>query len=752
MKRIILGLALVLVLPTLALAQAKPAAAGQKLSLEFVDGGDLTVINADKSQLKFNVGVFEGDSIAAGATIITGKTTSAELKLVPNGSIIKLGKGATFAITALAAQGTDKNAFQVAAGKVKTIAAKGSNITVKTPTAVCGVRGTDFVVQVEDGKELLAVKQGEVAFSKLDAAGNAIGDALKVGAGMAADALAASFEAFSYPVEQYDQDFSDLSFQQLSETDVPQADAQAADEAAPAAAEAVVTEPATASGAADAVAEGAGKASESQAASGIMKWIQDIVGFELGSVTINGTTYSKAIIQPNFDFGSLKFGLYLPVIYSKDMFNPNDWYKPAGNNEWSFGTDKNWNTDPIGGVLDATSDLALKFKFLEFGRQLDDPFFVKVGNLSSLTIGHGLIMRNYNNNTEFPAVRRVGFNLGVDVGGFGFEALVNDLADPYIYGGRVYLRPIPGFKMAIGLSGAVDTTPAAALAVATRDLYGNPMFVSSGLDLDLPIIQGGGFLTIRAFADAAATTLWTRTAIGSNAAGLQTQLILPDGKTPQNWGAAAGLMGNILVVDYRFEYRYYTGFFKPSFYDTNYDKMRSSYAAQYYNYMVSPTSYPASPTVMGVYGEAGFSFIKDRLSFRLGYAMPWDASQGGEAMALVARSSDELHMAFVIKKGLIPIIDVAGSISYDRRGLAQALYASTSAGGGTAFQLIDQNTVFSGEIVIPVPNTPNLDVAAVFASVPLRNSDGTIKFVAGKEALGIPELRPSVTFETRFHF
>lgn len=751
MKRILLGLAILLVLPFLAMAQASAApSAGQKLTLEFVDGNNLKVTLPDKTELVFNVGVFEGDAIAAGSTIVTGPDTSAEFKLSPNGSIVKLGKGSTLAVKALGTQSGDKNAFQVAAGKIRTIAAKGSNISVGTPTAVCGVRGTDFVVDVENGKEFLAVKHGDVQFDKVDASGNPI-ETIHVLGGQAADALAASFAPVSFPVDQYDKDFADMTFTKLSETDVPQAPvqetpAQTTEQTPPAPQTAQVS----GQEAAGAVAEGAGKMSKEEVQSGFAKWLQDMLGFEIGSVTLNGATYSKAIIQPNFTIGKLKVGLYLPVIYTNDLFNPSDWYKPAGNNEWSFGTDYNWNSDPLGASLDLAKDVALKFKYVEFGNQFDDPFFFKVGNLNDLTIGHGLIMRNYDNSTEFPAVRRLGVNIGADAGGFGFEALVNDLTDPSIYGGRVFARPIPGSKIAIGLDGAVDWSPAAELPAADRVTYGDPIFISAGADLDLPIIPSNGFLSIRAFADAAATAPYTRADIsyGTSAtlpAGLQYQLVFdPNTLSVKNWGADAGLMGNVLFFDWRLEYRYYTGFFRPSLYDSTYDKMRSSYVYQYYAYMTAPAAYPATPTVMGIYGEGGFSLLKDKLSFKVGYGWPWDPSAGSDAMQQLVLSSDEFHAALVVKKGLIPIIDVSGSIGYDRRGLAQALYAGN-------FQLIDTNTTFAGELDVPVPKTPNLDVAIVFATVPARDPvTGSIEYVDA--AKGIPVLRPSLTFETRFHF
>ena len=739
MKRIFTVLAIMFILPALAMAQGA-AAAGQKFTFEFVDGANLKVVLPDKTELVYNVGLFEGDSIAPGASIVTGADTSAEFKLSPNGSIVKVGRSSTFKVKALGVANGDKNAFQVAAGKIKAIAAKGSNISIGTPTALCGVRGTDFVVDVEGGKELLAVKRGDVQFDKLDANGNVVGSIHVLG-GQEADALAASFAATPLPVEQYDQQFADLAFKKLSESDVPQSSpepALAPDQGAAAAA-------AAAPAASD---QGAAKPETKETQNGLVAWLQDIMGFEIGSVTIDGTTYAKAVVQPNITVGKLRLGLYLPIIYTNDLFNAGDWYRPAGDNEWSFGSDYNWKNDTKGAALDLARDIALKIKYLEYGKQLEDPFFIKIGNLNDLTIGHGLIMRNYDNSTEFPAIRRIGLNFGFDAGGFGMEALVNDLADPWLYGGRIYFRPLPGSKFAIGLDGAVDTNPASGLALVGQNTYGDPMFVSGGADLDLPIIQGNGIFSLRAFADAAATMPWTRADFtdGSGkvvAAGPQFNLVYDQStNTPQNWGAATGFIGNVLFLDWRLEYRYYTGLFTPAFYDASYDKMRSSYVIKYGQYMLNPGQYGSAPTMMGIYGEGGFSLVKDRLNLKLGYGWPWSPSANSLEQNLVL-SNDEFHAALVVKKGLVPIVNLAGAIRYDRRGLAKAISDGT-------FQLIDSNTTFSGDIQLPVPKTPNLDLAITFTSVPVRDAAGNI--VYANQAAGIPELRPSIGFETRFHF
>ena len=738
MKRIIFALVIALALPGLIFAQAKPATtagATQSLVLEFVDGTGIQVKNPDGSILKYGAGINDGDSIKVGATIITDAKTTAELRLKPNGTIIKLAKSTTFQAQALATPSAPTNTFALVAGKVRAVAAKGGQYDFKSQTAVCGVRGTDFTFSVAEGaKALLMVTKGLVQFDRFDLSGKTMGS-LGVGAGMAADAFASVFEAFKFSADQFANEFGDMGFAKLNEADVPAGDAGAGTVPAgtPGSTETTPVDAATAAGT---LADGAAQLAPDEVESAFVKWLREVMGMELGSVTIDGTTYSKAVIQPNFRFANdkLKFGLYLPIIYSSDMFNPDDWYHPNGNDEWSFGTDKGWSTDPFAAALDAVGDLALKFKYFEYGRQLEDPFFIKLGNLDDLTLGHGLIMRNYSNDGEFPAIRRVGFELGLDLKSIGLELVANDLADPEVFGTRLFIRPIPNFKLAIGISGVMDINPLASVAVAPAT-YGDPMIIAAGLDLDLPIITSD-FMSLRVFAEAAAETEYLRNAVGGHDAGLAWDLIYSDG-TLKNWGATAGIMGRVAILNWRLEYRYYTGVFQPSLFDSTYDKARADIAMTYLDY-ITAGGYADAPTVMGVYGEGSFSILRDKLSMTIGYMWPWAP---GETLAWqLENANDEFHAKIVVKKGLIPIFDVSGAIFYDKHGLVQSIMDGS-------FQFLDADTTFGGELVIPVPKTPMLDVAVIFAAVPERNAAGEIVLTSG-----LPTLKPSISFETRLHF
>jgi hypothetical protein len=729
MKRILFGFLIFIALPILAAAQGK-SAAGQKLILEFVDGTDLTVTSADKSVSKLGVGIIEGDAVPVGSTIATGPDTSAELRLKPNGTIIKIAKSTSFTVAGLATTAKDKNAFALVAGKIRAVAAKGAQYEISSRTAVCAVRGTDFSFAVEDGARAeLMVAKGLVQFDKLDDAGALLGS-LSIGAGEAADAFAASFASFKYSPEQFAEQFGDVGFKKLRESDVPETAGEA--NGAPASAETA----------------GQGAPAETAGESAFVKWLRESLGFEIGSVTINNTTYSKAIIQPNLAFGKVKLGLYLPVIYSSNLFDPGDWYHPDGNDEWSFGGAQFGKGEYVDGAVDLARDLALKIKYFEYGTQLQDPFFVKAGNLEDMTLGHGLIMRNYANDTDFPSVRRLGFNMGLDLGKGGFEVLTNDLTDPQIFGLRGYIRPIPSFKLALGASAVVDWSPASALTDSSFEGV-DLKLIGTGVDLDLPIIQSS-LLGIRAFADGAVTLPYVAEDFTYNAvpvsAGLKTDLVWSDGRL-KNWGAASGLIGNVLFIDWRLEYRYYTGNFKGSFFDSTYDRMRGQYAAKYIDYLTHPTNYANTPNVMGIYGEGGFKFLNDKLTFSLGYMWPWSFDASGSFQDQLVQSSDEFHARLAIKKGLIPIVDLAGAITYDKRGLARSI-------ADRDFKLLDADSLLGGEVDIPVPKTPNLDLAIVFQTVPVLNADGSIDYTqpGANAALGIPALKPSISIETRFHF
>lgn len=730
---------LILAFLALFLATGLAFAQTQTLVLEYVQGNDLTVTDARGAVYTYaSGGILEGDLLAPGASLRTGPTTTVELRLKPNGTLIKIAKGTTFRVEGLATPQNNQNGFTLVSGKVRAVATKGSSYDIYTASTVAGVRGTDFSMSYEEGRRArLVVAKGAVAFGRRGAAGEML-DSFLVGAGQFADFFG-GFSPQAFTEALFAEEYGDLD---IDPAKLPPEDQQAIGQEPPA-----EPEPASADvgdqSLADAETEGSEADDESAEPaepgpeSAIAAWLRETLGMEIGSITINNQTYAKAVIQPVINLGKLKAALYLPIIYQKNLFDPSDWYRPNGNDEWSFGTDIGWRDKPLEALADAATDLFLKFRYIEYGRPLDDPFFFKVGNLNSFTVGHGLVMRNYANDGEFPAVRRLGFNLGMDMGAWGFEALTNDLLEPEIFGGRLYLRPVPDFKLAFGLSAVADIAPASIFGDDASD-YGDPIFIAGGVDLDLPIITSQ-LLGIRLFADAAAMMPYLRTdATGYPGvqAGWQLDAVYADGK-PQNWGAAAGFMGNVLFIDWRLEYRYFTGAFRPAFFDSGYERARAQRVTDWAGYLSGGVD--QNPSVMGVYGEGGASLFRDKISLKLGYFWPWSAD--ASVSEQIAQANDYFKAELRVKKGIVPIVDLSGAVIYERKSFVPAIRDGT-------LRLFDENTVFSGELVMPVPGAPNLDLAFVFSTVMARDpQSGEILLVGDK-----PKIVPAITLETRLHF
>jgi hypothetical protein len=704
----------------LALA-AVAASAQSRVVLSFFEdkSGELRIVAPKGDQEKSGSQLAFGDEVPVGWTVVTGRGDSAELSLAPNGTIIKLAENTNFKVEGLqGVGGAASNDFALGFGKFRAVAARTTRdkYNVRGQTTVCGVRGTDFGMNIEVGVEEAFVFKGSIDFKKL-----AGGQSIIINAGEFANGLAASFAAAKMAAEKAADLQGKLKFGKLDPASVP--------------------------GTSEAV-EPAPKQPEVPKASsnegGLIDQLLGMLGVEIGSVTIGDQTYGKAVIAPTIAINKLKTQLYLPIIYQDDMFNPNDWYKPRGNNEWSFGSDQGDNLQEI--ALDFVSDLALKFKYIQYGDQLD-PFFFKLGNLNNFTVGHGLIMRDYANDSEFPAVRRVGIDVGMDFKTVGFEAVVNDLADVQIAGGRVYLRPTPDtFPLAIGATGIVDLYPARGVydlltpGVELSDEIGDPMLINLGLDLEYRLINRD-WLAVVLFGDVAGMLPYFRDDVplfGIDQ-GLASDVLWVDGQ-PRNYGWIAGVLGNVGPLEYRGEYRYYTGAFRPAIFDNAYDRMRGQYALETAAYVADPGDPQFDLITMGIYGEAGWKWEKV-FSFTAGYFWPFTVEDGNWEPA----DQDYLHMEARLERGVIPFVNVAAAVSYDRYYFVPMLFGGHMPAGGPAYALFDANTVVKSTLWYGVSKT--VDLVFIATTALARDEDGNIVYDDGA-----PKLATAVSIETQIHF
>ena len=160
----------------------------------------------------------------------------------------------------------------------------------------------------------------------------------------------------------------------------------------------------------------------------------DTFGGELGFGLLGEDLFATLNLRLNFDRANWGFGLQMPL-----RFRLND--EPPTNDE------------DIGGFLrkedwDEFADFLKVIRYVYVGQaDKKGPYYVRVGELTNLTVGHGTIVYRYYNGFDLDTWR-VGANVAVNVGAFGGELLMADVGrpeDPILAGGRLTVRPIALF-------------------------------------------------------------------------------------------------------------------------------------------------------------------------------------------------------------------------------------------------------------------------------------------------------------------
>jgi hypothetical protein len=735
MKKILTLLALAAAfLPATAFSQTKEPPKPSAVLAFYDDETQLVITDAQGN----SVVPSEGMDLPVNTVIKTLKTT-AEIQLVPNGSIIKLAASTTFSVRALRdVNGSTSNDFSLLGGKIRAVAAKiaGSSLpayNISTPTANCGVRGTDFAMlyDLATQKDWVCVQEGKVDFTNITT-----GTTVPVAINQFANTFDPVFQAAPVDAARLAQIFSDVDFVKLKPADVPghqvavqEPQAQPKPEASPAPTPAPAQEPAAAEAAAPTPAPA------SAASNPLVDFLRNTLAFEVGSVTIDGTTYSKAVLSPVFTAEKFKIGLYLPIIYTSDMFDHSDWYHPAGNDEWSFGTDKQGLKAQ---AADFAEDLALKIKFLEWGDQANDPAYLKVGNIEDMTLGHGTVVRNFANDQDFPAVRKIGVNTGAKLGPLKIEGVVDDLMQPQVLGGRMALDVVGdqivfGIQTTADLHLADDNTMALDPNVGglTPTLTGDPVLLVGGADLQLFQIDFGPIFRIHAFTDANALTTYNRDSsplLGIDE-GLQTSTIW------HNYGTESGIYGNVALMDYRLSFQTEKGLYHNAMFEGDYYRTRDMTLMQIVAYE-DTLDHTARDQIdgitnLGIFGGLGFN-IFGLLTLEGSYRWPFEYRADG---SIGSSDLDYLRLALTVPKGKLPFVKLSGGIAYERSGFMPTVRSSGN--------LFDASSVLSGNIAYGL--TDGLDLVLTVSTAAVLDAQGHQVY----DDSGNPRVAPMVSIDTR---
>jgi hypothetical protein len=179
-------------------------------------------------------------------------------------------------------------------------------------------------------------------------------------------------------------------------------------------------------------------------------------------------------------------------------------------------------------------------------------------------------------------------------------------------------------------------------------------------------------------------------------------------------------------------------------YDTGYERAnRSLYAAMAASSLADPTNPGFNQLNMGIYGEGGFT-LENVCNLSIGYFWPWGFDTNGE---LVEIDTDRLSITFNLEKGVIPVVNLFGSVTYERTNFVSTL-EGVFAGDEEFNVLFDANTVVKAQIAYAV--APSLDVVLLYTTTARRDSNGNLVYATPTSLL--PEMNTTLAIETSVHF
>ncbi len=441
--------------------------------------------------------------------------------------------------------------------------------TVRTPVAVCAVRGTEFTVDVDENKKTdVYVSKGIVGV--MDSAGS--GEEVFVEKGMMSSVKQG--KAASKPVKR-------KVPPRKTEKKVKKEKKRTRQAAKPAAeiesfrAETPSSEPAPKA------------AKRSASAPGNLA-----MNGSIGAVTLtrDGVTkvYYEFSMYPEITLGKLGIGLELVVHFDENNQILKDEWKKEKYPE--------------------------KIDYIRWGRKHQDPFYFLIGRFRRpVSIGHGFIVNNYSNMARYPNVKKIGLEFDLDMNKWGIEAMTDDVTRADVIGGRLYARPlletgVPLIRnLKIAASAGTDKDPD-----SNSDTKDDAVTVI-GADVELPLLS---FKYFKASAYGDIAKMQMGEAYDSFNTTSTTNLV--DGGI----GKSAGLSGKIFFLNFRGEYRVIEDNFIPGYFDGHYDLSRwqrfsttNSSTTKAVQQLWGKTK---DPVKVGPYIEAWFSFFRI-IDFRASY-------------------------------------------------------------------------------------------------------------------------------------
>ena len=304
---------------------------------------------------------------------------------------------------------------------------------------------------------------------------------------------------------------------------------------------------------------------DSVSALGIDDWAMSGL---LGNITVDQEQWQRLDLQPHIRLGALE------AVLDLELFLDNQ--GRIRDRGWDFSSGRK-----------GFESVLRKIHYVRYGRpeDRDRRLYVRVGTLESVTLGSGLLMRNYRNTHGSPGLKRTGLDIQIRHlfnGRMTMRAVVSDLLDldggGPVVGGRLIFHPAPQWDLGVTLVVDTDqliTLPDSIRRGRPRDAYG-----AVSADIAYPFVNGQ-------LVQAKLYTGIARSMAGNGGTGL----------------IGPGVTVAVGGLQMRGEYRWVSGRFQPGHFDALYDVNRvvvdpSSGAALTREATLQPAS------MQGVFGEA----------------------------------------------------------------------------------------------------------------------------------------------------
>ena len=288
----------------------------------------------------------------------------------------------------------------------------------------------------------------------------------------------------------------------------------------------------------------------------------------LGTVTVGQTQWQRLDMQPHIRLGALEAVLDIELFLDETGA-----IRDLG---WDFSTRKK-----------GLESIFRKIHYIQYGKPSDRnrQLYLRLGALEGVTLGSGLLMRNYRNTQDAPGIKRTGLDLQLQYlfnGRVTFRALVSDLLDldggGPIVGGRVVFHPAPKWDM--GLTMVVDTDQLNALPDSVRNNRPRDAYGSVSLDIIYPFISKSN-VQVQLYG-AIARALNNNSGTGLSGPGIKA------------------VLGGLRLQG---EYRWITGRFQPGHFDALYDLNRAVVDSASGTIMTRESTLP-NQSMQGIFADA----------------------------------------------------------------------------------------------------------------------------------------------------